>query len=140
MPHFPISAEKANALAVRLQKLGIREEDLEEHFVRSRGSGGQNVNKAATCVILTHRASGVSVRCESERSQGLNRFFARRRLAEKLEERISGAASEHRQEIEKIRRKKRKRSRRAKEKMLEKKRRRADVKKGRKTVPRGDAV
>ena len=128
MPNFPVNPDKQHALEARLLKLGIRDEDLDEQFVRSGGPGGQNVNKVATCVILTHRPSGVSVRCQEERSQGLNRFLARKRLAEKIEERILGRESQRQQAIEKIRRQKRKRSKRAKEKMLALKHHRAEIK------------
>jgi protein subunit release factor B len=134
LPQFPVGPEKSKALAARLLKVGIREADLEEHFVRSSGHGGQNVNKVSTCVVLTHRPSGISVRCESERSQGLNRYLARKRLAEKMEEKILGEASARRREIEKIRRQKRKRSKRAKEKMLQEKRHRGEVKQRRRPV------
>jgi protein subunit release factor B len=134
LPHFPVSPEKSRALESRLKALGVREEDLEERFVRSGGKGGQNVNKVSTCVILIHRPTGISVRSESERSQGLNRYLARRRLADKIEERVRGEASRKRKEIEKIRRQKRKRSKRAKEKMLEEKHRRGEIKKGRRPV------
>ena len=134
MPNLPVSSDKWTALETRLLKLGIRQQDLEERFVRAGGPGGQNVNKVSTCVVLIHRPSGLSVRCQEERSQGLNRFLARRRLADKMEEMLLGAASRRRQEIEKIRRQKRKRSKRAKEKMLEGKHHRADLKAGRKAV------
>ena len=134
MPNLPVSSDKWKALETRLLKLGIRQQDLEERFVRAGGPGGQNVNKVSTCVVLIHRPSGLSVRCQEERSQGLNRFLARRRLADKMEEILLGAASRRRQEIEKIRRQKRKRSKRAKEKMLEGKHHRADLKAGRKAV------
>ena len=132
MSHGPVSPDKWAALQARLLKLGIHERDLDEQFLRSGGPGGQNVNKVSTCVMLTHRPSGVAVRCQEERSQGLNRYLARKRLAEKMEELILGAASKRRQEIEKIRRQKRKRSKRAKEKMLEAKHHRADTKANRK--------
>lgn len=134
MPNFPVSSEKWKALQARLLTLGIREQDMEEQFVRAGGPGGQNVNKVSTCVVLTHRPSGLSVRCQEERSQGLNRFVARKRLADKMEEKLLGAASRRRQEIEKIRRQKRKRSKRAKEKMLEGKHHRAEIKATRKEV------
>ena len=134
MSQFPVSPEKAQAHAVRMLQLGIREQDLEEHFVRSGGHGGQNVNKVATCVVLTHRPSGVMVRCQDERTQGINRFLARRRLADKMEEARLGRASALQQAIEKIRRQKRKRSKRAKDKMLALKHHRAAVKADRKPV------
>jgi protein subunit release factor B len=136
MPDFPVSPGTAQELAARMLRLGLREQDLEESFVRSGGPGGQNVNKLSTCVILTHRPSGLSVRCQEERSQALNRFLARRRLADKMEEKLLGAASRQRQEIERIRRQKRKRSRRAKQKMLADKRHRSEVKQNRR--PGGD--
>ena len=119
---FPVTSEKADRLLARMRGLGIREQDLEEHFVRSGGSGGQNVNKVATCVVLRHRPSGLVVKCQQERSQALNRFLARRELCDKLEARVRGAASAAEQARERIRRQKRRRSRRAKEKMLTDKR------------------
>jgi peptide chain release factor len=134
LANHPVSSDKWKALEAHLLKLGIREQDLEERFVRGGGPGGQNVNKVSTCVVLIHRPSGLTVRCQEERSQGLNRFLARRRLGDKMEERLLGAASRRRQEIEKIRRQKRKRSKRAKEKMLETKHHRAGLKANRKAV------
>ena len=134
MPHFPVRPETATALEERMMRLGIREADLDERFVRSGGPGGQNVNKVSTCVVLVHRPTGISVRCQEARSQGLNRFLARERLTEKIEEKVLGAASEKRKEIEKIRRQKRKRSKRAKEKMLKAKKHRAGIKETRRLV------
>jgi peptide chain release factor len=119
---FPVSPEKAQALAARMAALGIREADVEEQFVRSGGKGGQNVNKVATCVVLQHRPSGVQVKCQEARSQAMNRFLARRLLCEKLDARIRGMASAAEQAREKVRRQKRRRSRRAKAKMLAEKR------------------
>jgi protein subunit release factor B len=101
-----------------LGRVGVYETDLEERFVRSGGAGGQNVNKVSSCVLLIHVPSGISVRCQEERSQTLNRYRARQRLAEKMEEKLLGAASARRKAVEKIRRQKRRRSRRSKEKML----------------------
>jgi protein subunit release factor B len=127
MPDFPVGTDKQRALAERMARLGIREEDLDESFIRSGGPGGQNVNKVSTCVVLVHRPSGLQVRCQRERSQALNRFIARDLLCGKLEERILGEASARQQEIERIRRQKRRRSRRSKERMLEEKRHRSGV-------------
>ena len=135
MTIFGVSIEKEQALRERMQKLGIRDEDLVEKFVRSGGHGGQNVNKVATCVYLKHIPSGIEVKCQQERSQALNRFFARRLRADKLESQILGEQSAEQQRIEKIRRQKRKRSKRAKEKMLANKRAQSEKKQGRSKVP-----
>ena len=114
--------------------LGLRVEDLDELFVRSGGTGGQNVNKVATCVMLVHRPSGLQVKCQEQRSQAMNRFLARRLLCEKLDTKLRGAASAAEQARERIRRQKRRRSRRAKEKMLEGKRARSATKAARRPV------
>ncbi len=122
MSPFGVTPEKERALREKMEKLGIREEDLVEKFVRSGGHGGQNVNKTATCVYLKHLPTGIEVKCQRERSQALNRFLARRILADKIEAALLGKLSEEQQRIEKLRRQKRKRSKRAKEKMLAQKR------------------
>lgn len=135
MSAYGASPEKEQALAERMERLGIREEDLIEKFIRSGGHGGQNVNKVATCVYLKHLPSGVEVKCQQERSQALNRFLARRILADKIETAILGKQSEEEQRIAKIRRQKRKRSKRAKDKMLADKRYVSEKKKGRTFKP-----
>jgi peptide chain release factor len=118
MGSFPVSPEKEAQLAQRMAGLGVREADLEEAFVRSGGHGGQNVNKTSTCVMLLHRPTGVRVKCQTTRQQGLNRFLARRLLLDKIEARQKGYVQAERDQIEKIRRQKRKRSRRAQARML----------------------
>jgi protein subunit release factor B len=130
---FSVSPEKENQLALRMAALGVREADLEESFVRSGGHGGQNVNKVATCVMLLHRPTGVQVKCQETRQQGLNRFIARRLLLDKIEEKKNGFVAAQRAEIEKIRRQKRRRSRRARNKMLDDKSRQGDKKAARRS-------
>src|SRR5512133_2922198 len=125
---FPVSKEKLVALERRMAALGLREEDLRESFVTSQGKGGQNVNKVATCVLLVHEPSGVAIKCQQERSQGMNRYLARKILADKIEEAKLGAASRRQQEAERIRRQKRRRSRRAKNRMLDDKHARSATK------------
>ena len=118
---YGVRMHKEEALKARMESLGIREADLTEKFIRSSGKGGQKVNKTSSCVYLKHRPTGIEVKCQIERSQSLNRFLARRILANKVESLILGRESEERKRIEKIRRQKRRRSRRAKEKMLKSK-------------------
>jgi protein subunit release factor B len=125
---FPVSADKVQALEARLAEQGIREDDLDESFVHSGGKGGQNVNKVATCVVLVHRPTGTMVKCQQARTQGMNRFLARRLLADKLEAERLGVASRAEQERERIRRQKRRRSRRSKARMLADKAERSKVK------------
>ncbi len=136
---FPVSQDKVTALRIRMLGLGIREDDLKETFVTSQGKGGQNVNKVSTCVVLVHGPSGLRIKCQQERSQGLNRYLARKLLADKIEAVKLGAESKRVQEVERIRRQKRRRSRRAKNRMLADKHARSAVKSLRGTVGSRDS-
>jgi protein subunit release factor B len=134
MASFPVSSDKEKQLAERMQALGVREQDIDEQFVRSSGAGGQNVNKVSSCVMLLHRPTGIQVKCQQERSQGLNRFLARRLLLDKIEAKLTGAITAQQQKIAKIQRQKRKRSRRAKARMLDDKSRHSEKKQQRSAV------
>lgn len=130
-----ITPDKWQQLCERMQKLGISETDLDEKFILGSGSGGQKVNKTNTCVSLKHLPSGIAIKCQQSRSRESNRFFARRRLCEKLETIVLQEKSKKQQEIEKIRQQKRRRSRRLKQKILQDKRHQSQVKETRKKPP-----
>jgi protein subunit release factor B len=110
---FPVSEEKNRWLQERMGALGIREEDIEEKFIRSSGRGGQKVNKTSTCVYLKHIPTGTEVKFMRERTQSLNRFLARRKLAEKIAQ-LSGRLTPDEIKIRKIRQQKSKRKKRSK--------------------------
>lgn len=121
MTAYPISIDKENALKQKMETLGIKETDIQEKFIRSSGSGGQKVNKTSSCVYLKHLPTGIEIKCQQERSQTLNRFFARRILTEKIENILLKEKSTQQKQIAKIRKQKQKRSKRAKEKILKEK-------------------
>jgi len=125
---MPVSPEKEKALLAKMLNLGVAESDFEESFIRSSGPGGQKVNKSSSCVYLVHIPTGLSVKCQRERSQSLNRYLARRLLLDKIELMQKGFIAKERAKIEKIRRQKRKRSKRAKEKILTAKHKQAEKK------------
>lgn len=120
--------DKEEALHQKMESLHIREEDLVEKFILGSGSGGQKINKTSSCVYLKHLQTGIEVKCQKTRSRELNRYYARKELAEKIQEKISQEKSERQKEIEKIRRQKKKRSKRAQQKILLDKRHRGEVK------------
>lgn len=117
MSIFNVSAKKEKALLDRMRELNVNEDDLEERFIRSSGPGGQKVNKTSSCVCLRHIPTDITVKYQRERSQALNRFFARRTLLDQIELKQKGYIKEDKKRIEKIRSQKRKKRKRTKEKL-----------------------
>ena len=110
--NFGVTQKKQEELEARMSALGLREADIEEKYICSSGPGGQNVNKTASCVYLKHIRSGLEVKMQRERSQGLNRYYARKRLCELVEDEKLGSASPAALKAEKIRKQKKRRKRR----------------------------
>lgn len=92
---MPVSPQKRDELRLRMQQLGVHENDLQETFVRGSGKGGQKVNKTNNAVCLIHIPSGIVVKCHREREREINRFLARRALCDELDHRLTGAPDAH---------------------------------------------
>ena len=73
MPEFP-----------DLDEVELKEDEYEFMAYHSSGAGGQNVNKVSSAVRLTHKATGIVVACQTERSQLQNKETAIRMLKAKL--------------------------------------------------------
>lgn len=129
-----ITYKKWQQLHAHMLSLGIVEDDLIEKFILGSGSGGQKINKTSSCVWIKHEPTGIAVKCQQERSQELNRYYARKQLCDKLDFQKNKDKSEREQAIAKIKRQKRKRSKRAKEKMLGDKKHRSVRKQDRRVV------
>ena len=64
----------------------IKSEDYEMQVFRSSGAGGQHINKTSSAVRLIHKATGIVVSCQTERSQFQNKETCLRMLRSKLVE------------------------------------------------------
>ena len=71
----------------------IKEEDIEEAFLKGSGPGGQKINKTSSAVQLKHLPTGLVVKSQATRSRSQNRKISRRILAEKLEQTEKGPES-----------------------------------------------
>ncbi|MGC8737483.1 MAG: peptide chain release factor family protein [Candidatus Hydrogenedens sp.] len=118
MKRFGVSLKKEQELIQWMERLEIKEDDLEEQFISSRGPGGQNVNHTSTGVYIRHIPSSIEVKIDTSRSQSLNRFLARRRLCELLEYQRYGKESSLIKKINKAKKQKQRRNRRSKKKYL----------------------
>ena len=125
MAERSINPETTRRIRQLMARAGLRDDDVEETFVRGSGAGGQKINKTSSCVQLRHAPSGTVVKCQQTRSREVNRWLARQELAGRLLERIEGERSTRQQAAERIRRQKRRRSRRQRARMLDDKRQHA---------------
>ncbi|KAI0811164.1 RF-1 domain-containing protein [Irpex lacteus] len=99
----------------------IREEDLEESFVRGSGPGGQSINKTENNVQLLHKPTGIRVTCQQTRSLSQNRAIARKILRDKLDKLYNPGLSKQEmqraKQVERERRRRKKAKKRAKERV-----------------------
>ncbi len=138
MDHPYMSPSTIAQIRERMCVAGVREEDLEEHFVLGSGSGGQKVNKTSSAVSLRHAPSGLVVKVQASRSREVNRWMARRAITERLLAKTAGILTARQQEAEKVRRQKRRKSRRQRARTLEDKHHHGTKKAGRARVNIGD--
>jgi peptide chain release factor len=106
-----VTPQKLQALEDKMKRLNIRPADIIEKFILSSGKGGQHANKTSTCVYLKHIPTGIEVKNSETRERELNRFLARRILADRIEEKLTGT-SERMKEFDRIRKRKSKKRKR----------------------------
>ena len=123
-----ITSETIEKIKQQMALASVFEEDLEESFILGSGPGGQKVNKTSSTVRLYHEPSKLTIKYGLTRSREMNRWLARRELAEKILEKEQSILSKRRQEQERVRRQKRRRSRRQKARMLDDKRQHGEKK------------
>lgn len=116
----------------KFKKLQIDAGRIEEEFIHGSGAGGQKINKTANCVRLNYEPLRIEIKCQKHRERSRNRLSAYKLLIDKVEEKLLGKKSEMAQKRFKIQKQKKRRSRKAKEKILQEKHRRSEIKKSRK--------
>ena len=124
-------------LEKKMSRLGIKEADLVERFIRGSGPGGQKINKTSSCVQIKHLISGIEVKCQKSRSLMTNRIKARIMICNFVEEREIKKRKIRRAEKEKERRRNRQPSQRQKKINVENKRKKG-LKKRMRGRPRYD--
>jgi len=129
---FPVDLSQAHLKLA--EELKINPEDIEEHFTKGGGPGGQKINKTSSCVELTHAPTGIIVRVQKHREQSANRTSAYKLLIDKVDEKKKGDESKRAKKAFKMRKQKKRRSRRSKEKMLEEKHKKSEIKETRKKI------
>lgn len=122
-------------LEEKMNRLGIKEADLVERFIRGSGPGGQKINKTSSCVQIKHLISGIEVKCQKSRSLMTNRIKARIMICAFIEEREIKKRKTRRAEKEKERRRNRQPSQRQKKINVENKRKKG-LKKRMRSQPR----
>ena len=128
---FSILPEKFRKKA---EKLSILPDQITEEFIRGSGKGGQKINKTSSQVYLKHIPTAIEVKCQKFREQSLNRTTAYKMLILKIELAKIGKKSEIASKMHKLKKQKQKRSKRAKEKILNDKSIRGDLKDNRKNI------
>jgi len=131
---MPFPVDLPEPLLTLAQELSVLPEDVEEQFVRGSGKGGQKINKTSSMVHLRHIPTGIEVRVQKHREQSKNRLSAWKLLILKIEELKREKKSQIAQKIFKIRKQKQRRSRKSKEKTLQAKHHRSEIKDGRKGI------
>ncbi|KIP04799.1 hypothetical protein PHLGIDRAFT_75374 [Phlebiopsis gigantea 11061_1 CR5-6] len=108
----------------------IREEDIDESFVRGSGPGGQSINKTENNVQLVHKPTGIRVACQETRSLSQNRKIARRILRDKLDQLYNPGISKQ----DMLRARQQERERQRKKKARKKAKKQSDTNDGQMTV------
>lgn len=132
MPNFPV--EIPQEYLIKAQKLKIDSRKIEESFIHGGGAGGQKINKTANCVRLHYTPLQIEIKCQKHRERSKNRISAYKLLINKVETQLLGKQSAFAKKIFKLRKQKKRRSKRAKEKILEEKRHRSEIKESRRKV------